>query len=1011
MCFVISNFDCLRGAVFIIYLNKYIWPHMPLTKYIRLTLLFFLLIQKPTSASTFLYDDSRGLSNNHVTRIVKDRTGLLWIATQNGLNTFDGYSFKEIDAFRGIKINTLCYTPSGSFLWVGSNKGLYRITLSNNKITDYTSLLQKKEVVELFVYKDLLYVVFFHGTVISINSNNEATAVFGIRSLRTKASYFGKNIATDHAGNLYFTLNGADRLMRLDLRTGMVTFPAGRNSREVNGIASMPGYCISYLQNGDINYLGTDKPALPPMFNDPHMRIGVFHCYGNEFYASLRDQFGVFQFNHQAAAWELVKSDQSVSFKSKVITCIFRDAYNLLWVGTNKGLIKIDIESPHYFKILFDGYSPPVSNRQIVEKSKDEFYIATYSGIYQYPLTKSKPVLIDANREDTVFPLYTRALLYDTGYLYAGTESHSNFFYRVNLNKQTCEGYFFKTVPTTEQIGAIYGLMRDDNGVIWMATDIGLASYNKKKESVTLHTHDKFSVEKTRLFYIKRSRTPGKFWISGRNAFYLVDENKGVEKRYTSESIAKPLMQLIADDFIFIDEDTKGKLWIGTKKSGIIVFDTKNNIYENISRADGLSANETYGVLWQNDSVAWISTINGLCRYNTINKTFNNYFYDDGLSDNEFNQNSLFKGSNGNLYFGGINGINYFDPATIAESRTPLTIFLASVVKWNQGLQTFENAINNDQILMSPQDHLLTFTFGLSDFSQTESYSYFYRIKGLYDNWVSLGNQNILRLEGLPAGSYKVEVMGYNKKGIRSQNTLEYTIEIEQVFYKIWWFYVLVALAVVAMVYGYFKWRLRNIDLKLKLRTQIASNLHDEVGSLLTSIIISTDSARYSSNTIEAKNHKLEKISMLSRDATSTMSDVLWSIDARNDYAGNLTDRIREQAEAMLLPLDIEVEFDFTATQQDQTINPDTRQQLYLIFKEAINNIAKHSKATVVKITYKQQGNNFELAIQNNNHAQETESHIYSGQGIKNMQMRAKKIGARCVFDKTGSIYKIIVNN
>ncbi|MES2691741.1 MAG: triple tyrosine motif-containing protein, partial [Bacteroidota bacterium] len=663
------------------------------------------------------------------------------------------------------------------------------------------------------------------------------------------------------------------------------------------------------------------------------------------------------------------------------------------------------------FKILFDGYSPPVSNRQIIEKDRDEFFIATYSGIYQYPHTKKKPVLIDANREDTVFPLYTRALLYDTAYLYAGTESHSNFFYRVDLNTQTCEGYFFKTIPAGEQIAAIYGLMKDNNGIIWLATDLGLASYNKNKELVTLHTHDKFNVGKTRLFYISRSRTKGKFWVSGRNAFYLVDENKGVEKRYTSESLSKELIQFITDDFIFIDEDAKGKLWIGTKKSGIIVFDTKNDTYENISRSDGLSANEAYGVLWQNDSTAWISTINGLCRYNTSGKTFNNYFYDDGLSDNEFNQNSLLKGSNGNFYFGGINGINYFNPENIKESRSMLTVFLASVVKWNQGLQTFENAINNGRILMSPQDHLLTFTFGLSDFSQTEGHSYFYRIKGLYDNWVSLGNQNILRLEGLPAGSYKVEVMGYNKKGARSQNVLEYTIEIEQVFYKIWWFYILIAVGVVLMVYGYFKWRLRNIDLKLKLRTQIASNLHDEVGSLLTSIIISTDSARYSSNTIEEKNNKLEKISMLSRDATSTMSDVLWSIDSRNDYAGNLTDRMREQAEAMLLPLDIEVEFDFTATQQDQNLNPDTRQQLYLIFKEAINNIAKHSKATVVKVSYKQQGNNFELAIQNNNHAREGENVIYSGQGIKNMQMRAKKIGARCVFDKAGTVYKIIINN
>lgn len=984
---------------------------MPSRKLLHFSLFFLLLLQTSVFASTVLYDDSRGLSNNHVTQIIKDKTGVIWIATQNGLNTFDGYSFKEIDTFRGMKINALSYDQSRGFLWIGSNKGLYKISLSVNKIIDYTPLLKKKEVSELFAYNDLLYVVFFHGSVISINSNNEAKAVFGISKLGTKSTYLGRNIATDRAGNLFFTLNGTDRLVKLNLPSGAISiFPEIQGSKEVTAITSMPGYCISYHQDGSTNFLGTKEREkdFVHMIKNPDNRIGIFHSYGNEFYASLRDRFGVFSFNPKKKEWEQIKSDESISFKSKVITCMMRDAYNILWIGTNKGLIKIDIDNPRNFKILFDGYSPPVSNRQIVEKTKDEFFIATYSGIYNYPLAQNKPSLIDANRKDTVFPLYTRALLYDTGYLYAGTESHSNFFYRVDLKTQTCEGYFFKPVASGEPISAIYGMMRDNNNIIWLASDLGLASYNKKKGIVNLHTNDRFSVDKTRLFYFFKSKAEQKFWVSGRNAFYLVDENDGVVKKYTSENLPK---QLPADDFIFISEDDKDNLWIGTKKSGIIIFNVKNNTSQVISRADGLSANEVYGVLWQNDSTAWISTINGLCRYNTIRKTFNNYFYDDGLSDNEFNQNSFLKGSNGNFYFGGINGINYFNPETITERNTPLTIFQASVVKWNQGLQTFENAINNGQILMSPQDHLLTFTFGLSDFSQTEGHSYFYRIKGLYDNWVSLGNQNILRLEGLPAGSYKVEMMGYNKKGNRSQNTLEYSIEIEQVFYKIWWFYVLIALAVVLMIYGYFKWRLRNLDLKLKLRTQIASNLHDEVGSLLTSIIISTDSARYSSSTAEEKDNKLEKISMLSRDATNTMSDVLWSIDARNDYAGNLTDRMREQAEAMLLPLGIEVESDFTATQQEQNINPDTRQQLYLIFKEAINNIAKHSRATTVKITYKQQGNNFELVIQNNNHTREAESHVYSGQGLKNMQMRAKKIGARCIFDQTDTDYKITINN
>ena len=362
----------------------------------------------------------------------------------------------------------------------------------------------------------------------------------------------------------------------------------------------------------------------------------------------------------------------------------------------------------------------------------------------------------------------------------------------------------------------------------------------------------------------------------------------------------------------------------------------------------------------------WISTVDGLCRYDVRTKTFNNYFLEDGLSDNEFNQNSLFKGADGLFYFGGINGINYFNPKSVQPISDKLTIFNASAVKWNENGQSFVAVNPEEPIRMNPQDHLLSFTFGLSDYSNVDGCSYYYKIKGLHNDWVSLGNQNVLRIDGLPADNYQIEVMGFNKRGIRSVNTLTYQLEIVQVFYKTWWFYVLLALAVIMLVYGYFKWRLQNIKQKLKLRTQIASNLHDEVGSLLTSIIISTDGARYGAATLEEKDQKLERISSLSREATNTMSDVLWSIDARNDFVGNLTDRMREQAEAMLMPLDIEIEFDLSLVDQQQNIAPEIRQQLYLIFKEAINNIAKHSEATLVKVYYNQQGKKFNLRIQNN---------------------------------------------
>ena len=118
------------------------------------------------------------------------------------------------------------------------------------------------------------------------------------------------------------------------------------------------------------------------------------------------------------------------------------------------------------------------------------------------------------------------------------------------------------------------------------------------------------------------------------------------------------------------------------------------------------------------------------------------------------------------------------------------------------------------------------------------------------------------------------------------------------------------------------------------------------------------------------------------------MSDVLWSIDARNDYAGNLTDRMREHAEQMLHALDIDVEFDFTETQQQQVLNPDTRQQLYLIFKEAVNNLAKYSQARNAIISVKADTQKIELLIKDDGRGFDMAT-VKNGNGLQNMAQRA----------------------
>jgi ligand-binding sensor domain-containing protein/two-component sensor histidine kinase len=962
-------------------------------------------------ADVILFDDSKGLSNSSVSALAKDKTGLFWIGTENGLNTFDGYSFNEIPFFKGAKIEALTYDSLLHQLWLATDKGLFWVNLADMEIVDCTAKIKEKEIYELLMVNHKLYVFFANGNIIEIDQEKHCTLIFGLYKLGLKNTTISHSIATDNRGFAYVIPHDLDRLVAIELKTGKSTVLNEINGDDTWNTSSGNGFILLSKDDGGFMKLSHSRKGQNSFVythSADNDKLEMVPSLGYLNYATSRSTYVLKKYEVKSNKWSEVFDKDSRLLKSKSIFCIYKDEQNVLWIGTNKGLIKYyeDIKFP--FKLLFHDLSAPVSMRQITEVNNNEMYIGTYLGIFRYNNETRESYLLKNDSADSTFPLYTRALYYNSAaqYLYAGTESHTHFFYRYNIVSNKFETDFFKVIPATVKINSVYAIYADTKGILWLATDKGLASYNNKNKTLTLHVKDIYSVGDIKLYALAKGNKRNQFWAAGRGGLFLLDINNGVLNEWNT----KKEPGLTPDDYLFVSEDSQNRVWLGSKKSGLKYLSSDYKTINTIDKSEGLSHNEVYSILWQNDSIGWISTANGLCRYNSNTQTLYNFFTENGIGDNEFNQNAFLMSKNGCFYFGGVNGITKFDPELIGINAPVVNIFGATISKWNKAIQSFSLVSGTDIIRMGPNDHLLTFGFGLSDYTETESNTYFYKIKGLYNDWISLGTQNVLRLEGLPAGNYTVEIIGFSKKGVRSANTLVYRVFIEQVYYKTGWFFVFLALGFVLIVYAYFKWRLRNIHQKQKLRIQIASNLHDEVGSLLTSITISTDNARLVAQTLEEKNIRLEKISSLSRNATNTMSDVLWSIDARNDYAGNLTDRMREHAESMLQPLQIDVQFDFTETQQNQNINPNIRQQLYLIFKEAIHNIVKHSQATIVKVYYKQQGTSFELRIQNNN-AQKMEEHKNMGQGLKNMKMRANNIKATCLLEAEDGCYTVIIKS
>jgi two-component sensor histidine kinase len=493
---------------------------------------------------------------------------------------------------------------------------------------------------------------------------------------------------------------------------------------------------------------------------------------------------------------------------------------------------------------------------------------------------------------------------------------------------------------------------------------------------------------------------------------YQLDIRIGIQKRFDSHS--RPALS--NDRVQCIAEDSANNIWIATERGISILDKTGKNIRYINTQNSNLCNDVVYGFLWENEHTIWISTQNGLSKHNTRTGSFVNYYIEDGINNNEFNRNSLLKDRNGKMYFGGIAGITSFYPEQVPELPSTVQLFVSGISIWNsrtnKDLAYNELIKNNSKIVLEPDNRSLTISMGLSDYTAPDKNTYAYRIVGLYnDEWISLGQQHILKLGSLPSGNYILELKGASSRGNNSDNILRYSLQIKRPYYQTWWFYSLLFLLATGIIYAALLVRFINLKKLEQQRIQIASDLHDEIGSLITRITIYSSSLKEGYLSTVDKNSRLDKIISISHSLSSSIRDVLWAIDARNDMTSNLADYMSEYTQNQLRYSGATITFDASGVDRNLKLTALARQQLYRIFKEAVNNISKHGKATYVKIIYSHQANGFNLHIENDGAQELPEKQRGIGQGLRNIKMRAKTITATVTFTCSAGIFIVQVNS
>ena len=433
--------------------------------------------------------------------------------------------------------------------------------------------------------------------------------------------------------------------------------------------------------------------------------------------------------------------------------------------------------------------------------------------------------------------------------------------------------------------------------------------------------------------------------------------------------------------------------------NGLGALDTENETVKGYEFPDGvdnqnLVNREVFFIVPLSDDEFYLGTDNGLIRFNK--KTGNYFELVNGhpLANVEFNRESFLKASDGKYYMGTIKSLYSFFPEDLEwdiknEKEKNIRINLVSIFNNNGKYRYISEGINQLSTLeLSPND--VNIEIDYVALQQEKEVLYSHRIKGINTIWSEYSKERKLNLVGLAPGIYNLEIRTANSP----QNIKALTIKKAQYWYLRWYsqlVFVLLLIVLMALLIRYrYRLRLQKERELAGLRNKISSDLHDDVGSILTAVAMQSEIL--GKNAAAAESEKLKRIGSLSREAMGRMRDTVWSIDSKKDNMGSLLARMKDFAtDAFQDNERLSVHFVKTEeTRTGQPLNPFIRQNVYLIFKEAITNCLKHCNGDSVHITFAYSKVNLYLEIVDN--GCKNDNMKTSGLGLTNMKLRAKKM-------------------
>lgn len=947
-----------------------------------LTFLLSFIIIGLLNAQTYpfrTYSIEDGLSESVVYDIIQDRDGYIWLATGFGLNKFDGLEFQQFFEEQGLlnsQTNTV-YEASDGRIWVGTIQGAQYIIEDSVYTDPNLESLEMQSVMNIF--EDSQGGMWFGTESNGVWHYFENSRIDVYTSSNGLSGNQVRDITETADGAIWFaTRSGLTRLKDGNFESFYTQDGLPENRlRDLEPDPSNPNIIWIASRNGISKFDGQSfkNYSSENGLRDPRVRDLTWMENGDLWLAT---EGGISRFRDE----NFVNYTTEEGLSAEIIYSAITDREGNIWFGTFGGGASLFLGA--YFE-NFDTDSGLPNNlvTSITQDATGTFWIGTYGG-----------GLVSFNDESFTY-LYSQQGLPDNRVYTLFKDSKDRIWIGMRDGLSILENGRLNNFSESEfPFRKVRGVMEARNG------DFLISTYDEGLIHLTEQGYQQITTSDglpSNTVIATVEAEDGSIWIATYG---------GVVKMQGSEmevfDLDKGVPNIGVMDIIM---DTSGTIWISTF-GGIAWFDGVQ--FVDITFEDGLPGRVCYFIEQDDDGIFWVGTNAGIARLDVQKFYSSNSTNQDqaiqilqqeqGLIADEANLGAVYEDLNGDLWFGTVDGVSRFRPAEYrgnqVEPRVKLTAFTASGREYN-----FEH------INLKHDRDFIEIDFAAINFTAPDLVDYRYRIRGIDPNW-QYTTERVAKYPSMPPGDYTFEVQARNSSGIWSYNTASVDFVLNPPYWMTWWFIGFILLVISGIIYLFYRnyQILKMVDIE-RMRVRIASDLHDDVGASLTEIALQSDFLQASSMDSEFKK-SLTQIGQQCRKIVTALDDIVWSIDARNDTLGDLTDRMQDYILNVLEPRNFEVIYDFEELKMDNRIPVPVKENLYLIFKEAVNNIAKYSNGDKVEITMFSNKGSFRFTVHDNGTS--GKSSKKSGHGLRNMEMRAKRMGGKVdISDENG--FRIIL--